>query len=100
MESDELTYTQNSGPLDVRWSMDSIIVDGITSVRPVQQSYASNTIFTLKSELNEFDEPNDTGFPFTWSSKYEVSEKHWLKCGVVIPKHSWCLVCGEREMQE
>jgi len=32
-----------------------------------------------------------------WNPQWIVSEKHWLKCGEVIPEHSLCPICGERD---
>jgi len=31
-----------------------------------------------------------------WNPKWEASEKHWLKCGEVIPENARCPICGER----
>lgn len=31
---------------------------------------------------------------------WEVNEKHWLSCGVIMPKHATCGECGERELDE
>lgn len=91
---DELRYSQHVGPLNIRFSMESVIVDGIQSHRPYY--LYDNPMFTLKSETNELDEPTDTGQQWNWQPHYEVSESHWLSCGMVIPLNSLCSVCGIR----
>lgn len=36
------------------------------------------------------------GGTWEWTIKWNVSEKHWLKCGEIIPENSLCQICGER----
>jgi len=74
--------------------MDSIEVDGITGER---NSDFVKFMFSLKTEIGMDDQPLDTGKPMHWNPDLIVSEKHWLSCGVVIPLHSQCMMCGERE---
>lgn len=35
-----------------------------------------------------------------YDPKWEASEKHWLSCARIIPRHSRCDVCGERDLDE
>lgn len=78
--------------------MESIEVDGIQGKRPnrVYPQY----FFSLKYETDERDQPQDTGYQWHYRPDIEMSERHWLKCGNVIPKHSTCYECGERDLDD
>lgn len=68
-------------------------VDGIESrfLSGVRQP-----MFHLKDELDMADNPVDTGLPYNFLANIQMSETHWLTCGVVIPKNSKCSMCGIR----
>lgn len=70
-----------------------IIVDGISGTRPTHIEH--NYFFSLKEDEAEGIR---LGTAFRWSARFKVSEKHWLKCGVLIPEHAYCSMCGEREL--
>lgn len=91
--SEELDYSDISGPY-VRWSMERIEVDGIVSER--KKSLNSHYFMHLKTEINDFDQPSDTGREWRWYPNMQVAEKHWLRCNVVIPVGAQCNICGER----
>lgn len=90
--STELNYNLVHGY--VKWSMDRIEVDGIVSENP--HSLVSHLFFSVKYETDVKDNPTDTGTPWRWLPNLIVSEKHFLKCDVIIPEGAYCLVCGER----
>lgn len=85
--------------LDTHFYMNEIEVDGITSKRPIN-SLNSNLLFSLKMEDDAVGDPSDTGRPMHWMPDLEISEYHWLKCGMETAKHGLCLVCGERLLDE
>jgi hypothetical protein len=77
------------------FSMDSISVDEITGSNPDQFPLP---MFNLKAELDDFGNVVDAGKPMNWSADWTPSETHWLKCGVIIPEHAFCFICGERDL--
>jgi hypothetical protein len=63
---------------------------------------AMRKVPSAPTELEVID-PNWMAFsPSNWHYEphWEVNEKHWLSCGVIMPKHATCGVCGERELDE
>lgn len=78
--------------------MKEIEVDGIPGKRDA--GLWDNLFFSLKEELDSRDEPADTGYQWHFRPDLEMSERHWLKCGNVIPKHALCPECGERDLDE
>lgn len=82
---------------DTHFYMTEIEVDGQYTRN---RSLYDGLMFSLKEEEDALGRPTDTGRRWYWYSDIEISEKHWLKCGTVIPKHSTCELCGERDLDE
>ena len=98
LQTRQTTIAGGVRELDTVFYMSSIEVDGITS--RASSDLHSKYFFTVKSEEDEFGNPLDTGAKQRWVPDWNVSESHWLKCGVIVPEFAYCTICGKRDMPE
>ena len=66
-------------------------VDGIWYRNP--RFVYGKLMFTIKDEFTDNGEAEDTGPSHFYMANLNVSENHWLKCGVIVPVGGYCSIC-------